>query len=155
MRPLILGFLLFGLAACTPAHLTKLPAPTSESSELIIYREAAFNAGGAKLVFGANDSDYASLWNEQYTKTLIQPGSYKFYVRSTGADQPFIIPITIEPRKRLCLKAFPNPVNIAKVFFFPAYYFGNTFLLEQVNCLSVTELSQYSLVEVAYTSESK
>jgi hypothetical protein len=139
------------LAACTPAHLTPLKAPTaSERAELLVYRESAFNAGGVGLIFGADGQDYTALGNSQYAQVYLTPGPYQFFARSTQGDRPYVLPLNMATSQRICLKAYANPANLAKAVLPLAYYFGHTFLLEQVACPTAEELAKYSQEPVEY-----
>lgn len=152
MRYLLCTYLIicFELAACTPAHLTKLREPASEKSEVIVYRESKFYGYALTLVFGENSADYAQLGAGEYSRVYFAPGKYNFFARSTNADQPYILPVTLDSDKKTCLRAYVNPINFVKILFPPAHFSGNNFLLEQVTCLPDNELSNYSLVKVEY-----
>ncbi len=140
------------LAACTPARLTRLKMPSdAERAEVLIYREPSFNVWGASLVFGANQQDYVVLRNGSYGQLFLSPGTYEFFVRSEGADQPARLTMTLGVSSRTCLKGYANPSNVAKtLLFWPAYYLGSTFLLEAAACPSNETLATYSRVDVQY-----
>ncbi len=147
---LVVSSLLAG--ACTPANLTRLRMPVeSQRAEVLIYRESSVLASLGGLIFGANRQDYVILSNGSYAQIYLSPNTYEFFVRSTGADQPYVLGITLSANTRKCLKGYPNPSNILKsLLFIPAYYMGNTFLLEEVACPSSEELPKYSKVAVQY-----
>ncbi len=140
------------LAACTPARLTRPKMPSdAERAEVLIYRESSILAGLSSLIFGANQQDYLVLRNGTYAQLFLSPGTYEFFVRSEGADQPARLPMTLGANSRTCLKGYANPSNVAKsLFFWPAYYLGSTFLLEATACPSSETLATYSRVDVQY-----
>jgi hypothetical protein len=142
-------------AACTPAQLTPLKIPeASKQSEIIVFREPALNAAASELVFGADDTDYVTLRNGNYAQMYLDPRTYRFFVRSIGADQPYVLTVTLNPNDHKCFKAYANPSNLAKAALFAlAYYMGNTFLLEESACLSAEDLSEYSKVDVQYQNK--
>jgi len=153
VKALLVFFLLVCqvLASCTPARLSRLQLPDeSQRSEVLVYREPAFNAGGVSMVFGAEGKDYVSLWNGEYALMYFLPGAYNFFVRSNQADQPFFLPVSLSTNDKKCIKAYPTPANIGKVLLPFIYHFSNTFLLEEVSCLSEGELSKYSAVSVEH-----
>ncbi len=133
---------LFSIQGCTPAHMVKVSDdPMIDNSKVLIYRESAFNASGMPMIFGENESDYTQLWNDDYTEIKVDNANHIFFVRSNQADIPYALPLDMEDGKNRCLKGYANPKNLAKALFFPSYYWGNTFLLEEVECPSDTELS--------------
>lgn len=153
MKALLVPCLLAGLflAGCTPVKLTRLQAPEeSQRSEVLVFRESSFNAGGIGMVFGSDGNDYVSLSNDQYAQLQFRPGSYNFFVRSTQGDKPFVLPMALGARESRCLKAYANPANLGKAVLPVAYLLGNTFLLEQVNCPTKEELAKYGAVAVEY-----
>ena len=132
---------LFALQGCTPAQLVKVSNnPMIDNSKVLIYRESAFNSSGIPMIFGEDQSDYKSLWNDDYTEIRVDNKSHIFFVRSNQADIPYALPLDMKDGKNRCLKGYANPRNFAKILFPPSYYWGNTFLLEEVECPSKAEL---------------
>jgi hypothetical protein len=153
MKALFVFSLLVGpfLAGCTPAKLTRLQLPDeSQRVEIFVYREIAFISGDIRMVFGAEGNDYVSLQNGEYAAMYLRPGAHNFFVRSTLADQPYVLAVSLSANDKKCLKAYANPANIGKFLLPFAHYVSNTFLLEQTSCLSNEELSKYSSVAVEY-----
>ncbi len=147
--------LLLAVAGCTPAKLTLLQAPDEANrAEILIYRESALNALAMPMVFGADGDDYVVLKDGQYTRILVRPGTYNFFVRSVQADRPRLLTVELQARGIKCLRAYANPANIAKALAEPAYYLGSTFLVEAVSCPSPAELARnYSWVPIDYENE--
>lgn len=143
--------LLITATGCTPAKITSIPQPIqAEASTVHVYREAAFNAGGASLIFGYNNQDLVELGNDDYSEIKLKEGAYQFFVRSNHADEPYIFPMQLKAGEEKCLKAYANPSNIGKALVPLAYHFTNTFLLENVQCLSNEQFKAYKFIPVKY-----
>lgn len=127
--------LLFLMAGCSPARIVQAPIPAdANKAELTVTREPSFNSGAVGMVFGANENDYVKLSNGGGYTVSLPAGSYSFFVRSTQADEPFILEAQLRHGDHLCLKGFANPNNLAKVLMPITYHFSNTFLLEKTEC---------------------
>ncbi len=143
--------LCLGLVGCTPAHIVRLNAPPeSERVEVLVYRESAFNHGGVGLVFGADKRDFVQLSNDEYARLYLPAGNHRFFVRSTQADTPYELSVSLVANQTACFKAHANPGNLGKALLPFAFYLGNSFLLAPVSCLSEAEIAKYSLVKVEY-----
>lgn len=143
-----------GLLGCTPANLVRLNMPPeSERAEVQVYREPAFNASGIGLLFGAGNKDFVQLSNGEYARLYLPAGAHSFFARSTQADKPYELAISLVANQKTCLKASANSKNLAKTLLPLAYYLSSTFQLEQVNCLSDVEIAKYSLVPVEYETK--
>lgn len=139
------------IVGCTPAKITRLQLPDdSQRSEILVYRETSFNAEGIDMVFGADGNDYVSLRNGQYAHMYFRPGTYSFFVRSVGMDQPHVLTISVNANDTVCLKAFADPANYGKSLMPILYHVSSTFLIERANCLSGKELVHYRRVAVEY-----
>jgi len=126
---------LFLITGCSQAIIVQAPIPTdANKAELTVTREPSFNSGAVGMVFGADENDYVKLKNGGGYKVSLPAGSYSFFVRSTRADEPFILAAQFRPGDRLCLKGFANPNNLAKALMPITYHFSNTFLLERTEC---------------------
>jgi len=147
----------------TPARLTPLKvSDETQRSEVIVYRESAFNWATRKLVFGADGEDYVTLRNADYAQLYLSPKMYQFFVRSEYADRPYVLTATLNANDRKCMKAYANPANWGTLpqvvdFVLPlplvgtwVTFAGNRFLLEEVTCPSPEDLAKYSKVEVQY-----
>ena len=124
------------LAGCTPAKLTQ-PQLTSDTpeTEVIVYRDGAFNAGGVQMIFGEEETDYITLRNDEWKAMQLDSGETRLFVRSNQADKPFYLETDLAPEARMCFRAYPNPSNYGKALLLNlAYFLGNTFLLEEVEC---------------------
>lgn len=145
----ILGLIALAvIQGCSPAQITPIPNSADVAdAQVLIYRESAFNAAGVPMIIGEDKSDYKQLWNEDYVELIFDEGSHVLYVRSNQADVPFRLPVELKQEGKKCLKGYANPSNWMKVFFPPAYFMGNTFLLEEVPCPSGEELSSFELVK--------
>ncbi len=132
---------LTAIQGCTPAQVVPISDDfTIDNSKVLIYRESAFNAAGVPMIFGEDEKDYKVLWNDDYTEIQLDKKNHLFFVRSNQADVPFKLPVDLKDGKTKCFKGSANPNNWAKAFFPPAYYMGNTFLLEEVVCPNDAEL---------------
>lgn len=140
------------VSGCTPAKLTPLKMPVhSAKSEILIYRGPAFNAGGASMVFGADESDYITLENGTYAEIFLAPESYRFFVRSTQGDRPYVLPIKLVAYDKKCLRAYANPSNYAKIALLGlGSLLGNSFLMEEVQCPPEETLSKYTKLNAQY-----
>jgi hypothetical protein len=126
---------LFLITGCSPARIVQAPIPTdANKAELPVTREPSFNSRAVGMVFGADENDYVKLENGGGYKVSLPTGWYSFFVRSTQADEPFILEAQVRPGDRLCLEGFANPNNLAKALMLITYHFSNTFLLERTEC---------------------
>jgi hypothetical protein len=153
MRTLIGAACLAALAAgCTPVKPTKLETPpAAERADVLVYRESAFNAGGIGMVFGANKVDFLEMGNNTYVEIPLRAGEYELFVRSTQADQPYVLKTALAPADKKCFRAYANPSNIGKAVLLPfAYYMGHTFLLDEVACPAAEALANYTRKEAQY-----
>src|SRR5690242_1847456 len=84
------------IQGCTPANLTQPPVTTKDNqAELRVYREKAFNSGGIKAIFGAENQDYFEIYNGNQDNGKLPSGSYNFFVRSDQADNPFFLNVQL------------------------------------------------------------
>lgn len=142
------------LSGCAPAHLTTLKKPPdSAKAEVLVYREAAFNAGAGSMIVGTNDQDIVELYGDRYATIQLPAGEHTFFARAIGGDQPFKLTVSLKPNELTCIKGIPNPANLAKALVPIAFYLGNTFLLEPTSCPSKKELAKFELVPVKYEAE--
>jgi hypothetical protein len=125
------------------------PLETNQST-LLVYREWAFNAGGADAVFGSAQKDWVALDTKSYVVLQIAPAPHEFFVRSTQADQPFVYKAVVSQGDTKCLRVFPNPNNFAKALAPISYMAGNTFMLEEAACPSPETLVGFSKKSVTY-----
>lgn len=117
------------------------------------YREYAFNAGGASLIFGVDKSDLVELYGDRYSILQLPVGEHTFFARSNGGDQPFNLRLPVKGNVRTCIKAFPNPANFAKSLMPVSHLFGNSFLLEQTACPTKEELAKFEQIPVTYKED--
>lgn len=142
------------LTACAPAHISQLRKSTgSGNSEVLVYREYAFNAGGASLIFGIDKNDLVELYGDRYSILRLPVGEHTFFARSNGGDQPFSLQLQVKANERTCIKAFPNPANFAKSLMPISHLFGNSFLLERSACPTKEELAKFEQVLVTYKED--
>lgn len=123
------------MAGCSPAKVVQTPIVTDENRvELTVIREPSFNSAAVGMVFGADGNDYVKLSNGGVYNVALPAGSYDFFVRSTQADEPFILQAELKIGEHFCLKGFANPNNLAKALLPITHYFSNAFLLEKTEC---------------------
>lgn len=145
---------ILAIVGCTPFQQKPLPKiQSAEYTQVIIQREASFNAVLAPMVFGENGADYIEITNGKAAKIYLKSGATSLFVRSTQGDKPFFVNTRLIPGKDKCFKAFANPKNYIKSLFFSlGYYFGNTFKLEEINCPSesfIKTIPSYNAVEIS------
>ncbi len=141
-------------SGCAPAHLTTLKKPQdSVKAEVLVFREAAFNAGAGAMIVGINDQDIVELYGDRYATMQLSEGTHTFFARAMGGDQPFKLSVSLKSNEMTCIKGYPNSANLAKALVPMAFYFGNTFLLETTACPPKEELAKFALVPVGYKTE--
>ncbi len=132
------------LVGCTPAKLVQ-PEPTAadQQAEVIIYRDGGYNAGGVQMIFGEEERDYVILKNDEWKALQLDSGTTDLFVRSNQGDKPFYLTTELPPSERKCFRAYANPSNYAKALLLNlAYFFGNTFLMEEMDCPSEKTLAE-------------
>jgi len=141
----------FLLAACTTAPVVPLPRPSPEAKgEVVVYREAAFAAGGVALSIGSGSSAFALLANSEKVRAAFPVGKHEIYVQA-GSAEPTKVRVTVQKGSVSCLRTSSSPSTYAKVVV-PIVLIatGYHFYLDEVPCPPEGELSKYKDVPVSY-----
>ena len=69
------------------------------------------------------------------------------------ADNPYVLPVSLKPAEKKCLRVYANPTNLGKALLPGTFFFGNTFLLEPASCPTPAELAGYARQEVEYQGQ--
>ena len=141
---------------CTPMQSKPLEATEiNNRSEVIIYRESAFLNSAVSMIIGANGNDYVKLGGGSYASIYLRPGNYEFFVRSSNADEPFLVTLDLPVNDVTCLRAF-NDTGSAATNMMTAGLVGlllprsSTFNMEKTECWSKEELDGRKVVAVEY-----
>ena len=107
------------------------------------------------MIFGANDNDYVKLGSGSYASMYMRPGSYEFFVRSTNADEPFLVTLDLPVNDVTCLRAFVNSDSAATAILGGTIGFlvsrsSSDFNMEKTECWSKEELDGRKVVAVEY-----
>lgn len=115
------------------------------SATVIVYREPSFNSGVVALHFGADKKVYLALRNGQYGQVQVAAGARRFSVGGTGT-QNYYLDMDLVPGTTTCIKAFPDPANIAKVVVPLLMNLTNVFKMEVVECPGEEFLADFERV---------
>jgi hypothetical protein len=114
LRILLVATALSGCATIDPVALVRMKRPLpAASAEVLVYGESAFNAGGARMRFGADGKNLVMLETSQYANLELPPGEYRLFVQGP-VGEPFTKTVEIKPKERKCIRGFPNPNNLLK-----------------------------------------
>jgi hypothetical protein len=154
------------LAGCTTVEITHLKKPRPDtSSELLIFRDWALNAGANNLTAGVDDKNWVVLSTSQFASLQLEPGKYRFFVRRAGSTNypAFVQDIDLKPNGKKCIEAFPNPGNISReIMGLVSNYnhltgmsgsFQGSFLFKETECPTTEKLSGYTQIKIDYVSE--
>ncbi|MEC9359737.1 MAG: hypothetical protein VX836_17945 [Pseudomonadota bacterium] len=122
------------LSGCSGPELVRPDIPPgSTASTALVYREPAFNSGGATMRFGEDGKAYLTLDNAQFGEVRIASGPHRFTVGATGT-RDFALDVSLTPNTTTCIKAYADPMNLAKVLTPILMNLTSTFKMEVVPC---------------------
>ena len=141
---------------CTPMQSKPLEATEiNNRSEVIIYREKQIVGSAVSMIIGTNGNDYVKLGGGSYASIYLRPGNYEFFVRSSNADEPFLVTLDLPVNDVTCLRAFNNNGTAAAAILggpigFLASRGSSSFNMEETECWSKEELDDRRAVAVEY-----
>ena len=139
----IIIFSLVIVSGCTTLSKdVQLVTKGSDTSEVVVFREGAFHAGGVSLYVGKNDKYFLKLRNDQYGKFTINAGKYTLQAKA-DASPASELGVNLSSGDTVCLKGEPNPDSLAAIIIPFAGNMIPTFILKEVDCPSQDELSGY------------
>lgn len=134
---------LTGCAA--PQVVQPVVADGEASATVLVYREPSFNSGLVALHFGADGQVYLALRNGQYGQVQVTAGARRLSVGGTGT-QNFYLDADLATDSMTCIRAFPDPANIAKVAVPLLMNLTNAFKMEVVECPDEESLADFERV---------
>ena len=149
MLPAIL--LAAALAGCASVPIAPLPSvPPGASSEVVVYRESAFAAGGVGLAVGSSGHAFAVLANAEKVRARMPPGEHEIFVQARSAE-PTRQRVKLSPGRTVCLRTSASPSTLAKVLVpITLIATGYHFYLYEVPCPPESELGKYKDIPVTY-----
>jgi hypothetical protein len=142
-------FLVFLFSGCTPANLVTYESPSEdEKASVLIYRDYAYQYSAVDIVFGINDKDIIKLEDTSFAQVDFQAGKQNLFVRTTQADRPETLALTLKPGDLVCLRTVAKPSYYAKMLTFGlSSLVTSMFSLEQVTCPTKEFLSNYKEIK--------
>ena len=156
MKLLIVLVAVTAVIGCTPMQTKPLEATEiNNRSEVIVFRESQFVGAAVGMIIGANGNDYVKLSGGSYASMYFRPGNYEFFVRSSNADEPFLVTLDLPVNDVTCLRAFNNEGTAAAAILggpigFLASRGSSVFNMEETECWSKEELDGRKAVAVEY-----
>lgn len=134
------------LSGCAgPALVQPEVVEGAASATVLVYREPSFNSGLVALHFGEGGKVFMALRNGQYGHVQVSAGARRFSVGGTGT-QNYYLDVELAPGATTCIKAFPDPANIAKVVVPLLMNLTNAFKMELVECPGEEFLADFERV---------
>lgn len=115
------------------------------SATVLVYREPAFNSGLVALHFGEGRNVYLALRNGQYGVVQVAAGLRHLTVGATGTKD-YHLEVQLAPDTTTCVRAYPDPANVAKVIVPILMNLTNAFKMEIVECPSEEFLAEFERV---------
>ena len=142
------AFLICGCASNPTFPLVK-PVPDTQS-QLIVYRESSFIAGGVGLTVGTNNRAFATVSNGDKVAVMLPAGEHEVYVQARSAE-PTKVKIKLTQGSTICMRTSSSSSTLAKLVI-PVLLIatGYHFYLDEVPCPSSTELGKYGETPVTY-----
>ncbi|WP_372860785.1 hypothetical protein [Spongiibacter sp.] len=129
---IILGLIV--LSGCTTlSNDYSFVTEGSETSELLVYRESAFQAGAASLYVGEGDQYFMKLRNDQYSVVEIDSGNHVLQAKA-DASPASILEVDLVPGKTTCIASKPNREMLGAAIIPIIANMVPTFLLEKTEC---------------------
>ena len=141
------------LAGCasTEVVLLKRPPPGA-STEVLVFREWAFNQGGANVRFGAEGKNIVVLGTSEFATVQFAPGTYQLFAQGNTGD-PYVAALTLEKGKSRCVRVEPSPGNLGRAFVPFAWHIGHIFRFDERPCPTDEQLKSFKRVPVDYLPE--
>lgn len=143
---LIVMTVVLALSGCAgPALVQPEVAEGDAAATVLVYREPSFNSGLVALHFGEDGKVFLALRNGQYGHVQVSAGARRFSVGATGT-QNYYLDVDLMPGTTTCVRAFPDPANIAKVAVPILMNLTNAFKMELVECPGEEFLAEFERV---------
>lgn len=143
---LIVMTVAMALSGCAAPQLVQPEVAEGEASAtVLVYREPSFNSGLVALHFGADRRVYLALRNGQYGQVQIAAGAHRFSVGGTGT-QNYYLDVDLVSGATTCIKAYPDPANVAKAVVPLLMNLTNVFKMEVVECPDEDFLAEFEQV---------
>lgn len=141
------------LAGCASQPIVAIQKPSaSAQTEVLVYRESSFIAGGVSLAVGTGSSAFASLSNAEYVLVNLPAGERDVFVQARSAEATRVR-LNLQHGSRVCLRTSSSPSTVAKVALpITLAVTGYHFYLDVVPCPTAEVLSKYKQVAVAYSA---
>jgi len=128
---------IFSLSSCTPARIVADNFNDQiKTSKVKIKREKKIIYWGLTAIIGYDSQDKIKISNGDVAEINVPVGNHEFFVRSSQADKPAKLNISIEENKITCLKVNSNPSSFVKTIIWPPissilFWFDNAFEIAQ------------------------
>ncbi|MBO9492042.1 hypothetical protein J7384_16900 [Endozoicomonas sp. G2_1] len=145
MRYLIILLATF-LSACTSLSKgVQLVTEGNSTSEVLVYRTGAFQAGAVSMYFGENNKYFVKLRNNQFSQFKINSGEHIFQAKA-DASPSSTLNVNLPENTLTCLHVEPNPDMLGAVIVPIVANMVPTFVLKSVDCPNFEELKKYQKV---------
>lgn len=104
-----------------------------DTSKLLVYREASFQAGATSLYIGENDKYFIKLRNDQYSVVDIDSGEHVLQAKA-DASPASTLDINLAPGKTKCVASRPNRKMLWAAIIPIVANMVPSFLLEEKAC---------------------